>query len=482
MRIESLSVTGYQGLNFLALDFPQPITLISGKNATGKTSVKDAIEFALTGISRRVKLKKNYDQLVRVGSDPKNSQVSLVVDGFTFSRKTASGKAGHEDRDHPEVLPHLLGSSRFALLPHVDQSRLLFSVSGVKRDVKVIKAMMKERGVEDGCIEQSVTMLRAGFAAAVKSCKAEQSRFRGQWEGITGDRFGEAKAVNWVAEATTNKTDIEQSKTAMAELEKAILESVPRLTAVGEQIAALTQSIQHAAAIECPECNARLQFNGGELVKAGEAIDIKAVESERDGLASDRAKGDTAIREMRERVYAIQNELALAADAEDAAKTKTKRAASALHEYSAWKKAAEALAPTGIPLQLLEAGLLPINERLVATCKVTGWKPIVINSDLSITYGGIEYGLCSESEQWRIDAGIAECFSLLSNVKVFVLDRMDVLHPDDRGGLIKWLISVKDQHDSIIILATLKVPPTGMPDCVNAIWLEEGNQVQEKAA
>jgi len=100
----------------------------------------------------------------------------------------------------------------------------------------------------------------------------------------------------------------------------------------------------------------------------------------------------------------------------------------------------------------------------------------------SITYGGIEYGLCSESEQWRIDAGIAECFALLSNVKLFVLDRMDVLHPADRSSLLNWLIKIAPDHDSILILATLKNPPKGLPEAIRAVWLEEGNQVLEKAA
>ena len=102
-----------------------------------------------------------------------------------------------------------------------------------------------------------------------------------------------------------------------------------------------------------------------------------------------------------------------------------------------------------------------------------------IHRDLTITYNNMPYGLCSESEQWRLDAAIAEAISGLSEVGMFVLDRMDVLHPEERVKLIGWLLRIKGRHDSIFVMATLKTKPGGMPEAINTQWITEGGGLEQ---
>ena len=71
-------------------------------------------------------------------------------------------------------------------------------------------------------------------------------------------------------------------------------------------------------------------------------------------------------------------------------------------------KLADALSPDGIPAELLAEALGPINDRLHSNDGLAEWEPVVIHSDMRITYGLRDYALISESEKWRADAMIAE--------------------------------------------------------------------------
>ena len=135
MKLSKVDVASYQGIGFMDLDIEQPVLLISGKNGSGKSSFRDAVEFAVTGVSSRVAHMKDYGSLVRIGADAKKAGVRADLGGFIFDRKVATGKSRLEGAapDFPGVLPHLLGSQLFAELDHKTKAALLFNVTKVKR-------------------------------------------------------------------------------------------------------------------------------------------------------------------------------------------------------------------------------------------------------------------------------------------------------------------------------------------------------------
>jgi predicted nucleic acid-binding Zn-ribbon protein len=158
----------------------------------------------------------------------------------------------------------------------------------------------------------------------------------------------------------------------------------------------------------------------------------------------------------------------------DAAQKKTADAKAAHQLVQAWGLIAEALAPDGIPGDLLAEALGPINRRLKKSADVTGWPPAKIQDDMEITVGEIPYTLCGESVRWRADAMLAEAIAHAAGVKMLVLDRLDVLHPDRRGDAINWFFQLveDDGYETIIAFATLKKKPA--LEGVNVYWLEDG--------
>jgi hypothetical protein len=156
-------------------------------------------------------------------------------------------------------------------------------------------------------------------------------------------------------------------------------------------------------------------------------------------------------------------------------------------EVNQWQLIAENLAPDGIPAEMLAQALRPINTALKESSLHTGWRQPSINSDMSITAEGRAYALLCESEKWRVDALIAEAIAQLSDVRILMLDRIDVLDLNGRVELLEWLHerAAAGAINTALLFATLKQPPAGLPDTIQAVWLKDGifvSDVQEAVA
>lgn len=179
----------------------------------------------------------------------------------------------------------------------------------------------------------------------------------------------------------------------------------------------------------------------------------------------------------------IDREIKLASEAE----VKTKKAAEHHAAVQAWDKIASALAPDGIPGEMLHAALDPINSRLAESSKATGWKPVVINPDMSISYDGRPYGLASVSAKWRANVIIAEAISHVAGIKFMMADEFDLLDLPSRGSCLKWLVGLahSGEIDSVLLFGTLKEKPAKLSAEITAYWIHDGvilDQAVEVAA
>lgn len=178
-----------------------------------------------------------------------------------------------------------------------------------------------------------------------------------------------------------------------------------------------------------------------------------------------------------------------AQQAAEAADQRTKDASQHHADVTAWLKIADALAPDGIPGEMLEQALKPINSHLREYANLTGWMQAAIKNDMSITADDRPYALLSESEQWRVDAMIAVAIAHLSKLKLVVLDRVDVLDLPSRGALFDWLDEMTGFQvlDSAILCGTLKAIPEVLADesrdfwkAINGFWIEDGQLIRSE--
>lgn len=152
-------------------------------------------------------------------------------------------------------------------------------------------------------------------------------------------------------------------------------------------------------------------------------------------------------------------------------------------DVAAWSAIAEAVAPDGIPGELLAEALAPVNARLAQSAAIAQWPAVSIGADMAITYGGRAYALCSESERWRADAMIGEAIAHLGGARCIALDRMDVLDATGREDCLLWLDELARGHglQSAIVAATLKAAPAGLPDTIATVWIAGGRAKLQRA-
>lgn len=164
--------------------------------------------------------------------------------------------------------------------------------------------------------------------------------------------------------------------------------------------------------------------------------------------------------------------LEMAVHVHNEAVAKTSRARAIHEDIKAVITLVADLAPDGLPAELLAKAMRPINERLRDSAAALGFHPVTVDTE-GILIHGRHWDLASASEQWRANAIIAEAISHLSGLKIFTLDGFDVLAPAGRAVFLAWLISIAHEHDTIIVLGTLKQAPAGLPLEVQSCWLGE---------
>ncbi|MDS1141750.1 AAA family ATPase [Pusillimonas sp. SM2304] len=262
--------------------------------------------------------------------------------------------------------------------------------------------------------------------------------------------------------------------------------SVQAMKAYGNQHGTLDSEGDAEAAAKLPEAvkardlmqravdNARRDIAAAEhAASQADTLDVPAVTTEELNTARSQVEQLRA-----QRTSLDQQRIALdrAAEANRVAKSNTEKADAYNEDVGQWLELAEALAPDGIPGEILGTALKPVNDRLRHSADTTGWMQVSIAADMAITADGRPHPLLSESEQWRTDAMLAEAVSHLSGLKMLVLDRADLLEPTARPALLEWLdaLAAEGQIDTALVGITLKQQPSGLPDSITAHWIHEG--------
>lgn len=218
-------------------------------------------------------------------------------------------------------------------------------------------------------------------------------------------------------------------------------------------------------------------------VAAGESATqrLQDLQQKHDALKNPRFTGDQLAQE-RDAARAAVNQAKLnlqAAEADNATLDRMERSEKAAQEtylkLVSTELAVDALAPSGIRSDLLAEALEPINQRMLASAHLAGWQAPSIDEDMDIVReDGLTYELLSESAQWRLSAIVADAIASMSGVRVLILDRMDVLDLPGRAQLLKWVSHLAtDSFDTVLVMATLKEPPKGLPPSIKPIWMGE---------
>lgn len=574
MKIPKIELSNILALHRADIEITTPVLMVIGSNEAGKSSLRDAISMALLGDPVRVKLKKNFGQLLH--DDAKKGRVTLISGNEVFAEyKLPGGEHSVPTIKGSEFLQYVISPALTASLAEKDLRTMLFGLTKCKASPEVTAGLLLKRGARPELVEEVKPLLRGGFVSTAKDCAERATQAKGAFRALTGDNWGSIQSANWeftvpdapdmpdvspaaidavIANHQQVLADIETGVGFIASLEGKIqlasnfqsrkdelTEAFALLgraqtkletdqSTLDELEATLAQSQDKlkemqagVVPVACPCCQELLRINGQTLEKfEGLKADTKATTD----LALDVTKSKSAV-DMLKRT--IANDIAVVTTAENAGKDLAalekegcpevkagalEKAQSKLTECRlladklrakveamkqrreaidgaeattaesrkhhedvlAWLLISEALAPDGIPSEILATALKPVNDSLAILSRLSGWKKVQISKDMEITADGRIYGLMSESAKWRIDTLLALMIAQISELKFVVLDRFDVLDQVGRGQLFNMLLDLAElgSLDQAIILGTLKAPLTGMPDEVGQVWVENG--------
>lgn len=236
MKLISITATNYIGARNVSKRLDKPVTLFCGRNASGKSSLRDAIRHALTGEPARCALKKDFASLV---TDGEKTGVAIV--------ETDRGKAGVVlpsgkqtcNFDVPAAVPYVLDAQRFARLDANGRREFLFGLFGLSASGESVRQALIDLGCAADRIEAVIPLLRSGFEAACAEAKSRARDAKVAWRTITGEPYGSQKAQTWVAtKPSFDETKLKHARAALAESDRALAENNAKLGAMNEQLRA----------------------------------------------------------------------------------------------------------------------------------------------------------------------------------------------------------------------------------------------------
>lgn len=128
MQLKRVEITKFVGIDKADIDFKKPVSLFVGGNNAGKSSVKDAIEFALTGKCRAGKLWKDAKELCR-GQGRMGVKLAYQEGTEPHSVLRSQSNASSQADERP-ILRYCLNPQEFIELPIKGRAKVLAEVLG----------------------------------------------------------------------------------------------------------------------------------------------------------------------------------------------------------------------------------------------------------------------------------------------------------------------------------------------------------------
>lgn len=317
---------------------------------------------------------------------------------------------------------------------------------------------------------------------------------------------------------------LEQAQADAGAAAKAILVAVEVESETAKARDALIAPTKEPDVLACPHCSKEIEvkrtLDGFEIAKAGKGKRMTAQEkkkAEDEVRNADQAVANAAadVRAKRNAENAALVKVQMAVEAKkqlDEIRAKQSanptpvtldqaRAASASAERDVanFKIAVEALtihralirnqeivgilAADGLRRVVMGRQLEAFNERsLKPLSETAGWKPVAIDAEMALTYGGRSFAFLSESEKYRVRAILATACAISDGSVMLVLDGVDILDPVGRRGLVKML-STSGRH---VVLGCTYGDRALVPDMaklgLGSSWWIEGGIVSPASA
>lgn len=147
--------------------------------------------------------------------------------------------------------------------------------------------------------------------------------------------------------------------------------------------------------------------------------------------------------------------------------------------YGKWKRnqiAIDGLSPAGIRREITEKKISVLNETISSYCARASAPEVVITADLDVMIRGRAPTWVSESDRYRADLILMAALCAKQQVKLTLIDRLDMLAPQARPGILKLFHSIPGLTTIIAMSArdAAALPNLAKARLGHTHWLEGG--------
>ena len=283
------TIENYRGIQSATIDI-DGLTLISGPNAAGKTSVVQAVAAALTGRAIPVAGLRKSDAGTLVRSGAASGSVTLTSEEGSVTVKWPSCKI-ESDGQPPAATAYATGAAH--LLDHKTGERAqvlqrYLQAEPTREQLGEALDFLSAEAVDRlwQKIDTNRTPETSGWDIAHDDAKDKGARLKGQWEHATGERqYGARKAASWVPDQwEEDLADAsEESLTDTLSREREYLDGLISAQAVSEDRRAQLQ-----------EKAGQIEELHGEISHADRTVEVaeRSLEANRKAYEEARAKAD----------------------------------------------------------------------------------------------------------------------------------------------------------------------------------------------
>lgn len=309
MQITHITVSNFLGLAAFEHRLTSPVLFIGGGNGAGKSSLLEAVRFALLGETPRGVTKAgDRPTLITEGAAAGYVQVQI---GDQPLRRTIGTAKFTGDAELPAHLNLCLDASRFAQMPEGERRKLLFGLASVKVDRETVAEHLRAAEIPAGVIDQVLPLLSKGFPAAASHARDQATAARGAWKATTGEAYGSQKAADWSAcpegEAPTD-AELDEERAAIARHDE-------RIVQLAEAVGRVKGAVSEEKRAELQELAEGLPQAQREQADAQDRYDAAAAEVQRlEGLARGHAPRAHTCPNCDAKLHITSDGLALAGD------------------------------------------------------------------------------------------------------------------------------------------------------------------------
>ncbi len=590
MKIKHISIKEFLAIKHLELDLQTPVNLIIGENEQGKSSLRDGIQWCLTGTARGLKTHSEQAHLIHDGG--KAAEVTITHDdGQAITRrKTPKSPPTVEGTLPPDLSLVAILSDPLTFLswPDVQRRETLFRlIPGLNPSPEDIAARLRQHVPDPNFSLFNLATLAGtkGFKAAeneaiakrreskrtLEELKVEEPEDRATIGGrdyilpdiqeaeIQGAlvklRADRDKLITKRGKVEGGIENLPQLEADLEELKKSRFQAseLPDAQSIGDQETAIAiqkeslkklkadleaaQITQEAfpafcpaiasAQVPCPKACQLISGADDSDPEVIEQLDAAVMEKEEHIQALEQKleqdnkrfkahqEHETEITNLEAKIKDLQakkesteatkplDEKISALDArietgqtlhdtvrdfwrqKDAADQAKERIDKVKTESTTYDALAKALAPDGIPSQLIKEALGPVNEVLAQASSYLfeGQPPVELNGELEVYRGTTPYSCLSKSARYRVGICFQYALAILTGSRLLMVDEGDILDPLNRACLIEFLLDIGPQFDTILVFATSnEARPSSAPDLLTTWWLYDGHisQVTEE--